>query len=402
MNISNVPAEGKCTGCRACEQVCSIHAITVDYDEFGFLVPTVSNSCTQCGRCSAVCQAQSMKPDLFHKIGHCYIAYAKDKKRALHSASGGAFIVIADEFIKKYKGTVYGCSMDKQFHVVHAGAADKDSLSCFQGSKYVQSDTQNSYQAAEKILQEGKHVLYAGTPCQIAGLKMFLKKEWNTLYTIDLICHGVPSQASFKKYINWLEGISQKRIQSFRFRNRNAFDASGYQIRVKYENGSEFKCPAMDDLYFRLFSKDLSLNSACYQCKFAQSERVGDITIGDSAAAGKLGLYRFEPKSSVMINTQKGKTLWDLVKNKFVCTEIDKTIETERNKPLSSTLTAFENRKAVCRLMAEGEFDMLQHEYPPDRNGHFNIHDVAARIPIVIKRPIYYTLASVRRLFSAR
>lgn len=402
MNISSIPAEGKCTGCRACEQACSLHAITVDYDEFGFLVPTINDSCTHCGRCSTVCQAQSMKSELFHKIGNCYIAYAKDKKRALRSASGGAFIVIADEFLKKYGGTVYGCYMDKQFHVAHVGAADNDSLTRFQGSKYVQSDTQNSYQSVEKILQEGKYVLYTGTPCQIAGLKMFLKKEWNTLYTIDLICHGVPSQASFRKYVNWLEDISQKRIQSFRFRNRNAFDASGYQIRIKYENGGEFKCPSADDLYFRLFSKNLSLNSACYQCKFAQSERVGDITIGDSAAAGKLGMYRFEPKSSIMINTQKGNTLWDLVKDKFVYTEIDKTIEIERNRPLSSPGTCFESRKDVCRLMAEGEFDLLRQQYPADQKAHFDIHDIAARIPIIIKKPIYYALDSVRRLWSAR
>lgn len=398
MNISNIPKEGKCTGCHACEQICKAHAIAFVYDDFGFLVPTISGSCTQCGLCSSVCQAQSMKSEIYHKMGHCYIAYAKDKKGAYSSASGGAFFVIASKFLEKYKGKVYGCYMDEQFNVVHTSADDINDLALFQGSKYVQSNTQNSYYDVEKNLREGKQVLYTGTPCQIAGLKMYLKREWSNLYTIDLICHGVPSQLAFGKYIKYLETVSGKHIQSFRFRNRNAFDASGYLIKIKYKNGTNVKYNSLKDLYFRMFSKNMSLNRVCYQCKFAKAERVGDITIGDSAAAGILGLYRFEPKSSIMINTEKGNELWDLIKDELVFTEIEKEIEIKRNKPLSSPGKYSEDRDAVCKLMAEGKFSELSEKYPNEEKDRFSIHTVSAKVPMFVKKPVYSVLCAIRDL----
>ncbi len=402
MNVSNVPIEGRCTGCRACEQICGVQAITFGYNEFGFLQPIINERCTQCGLCLSVCPAKSMRSELFHNINQCYIAYAKNKRRALNSASGGAFIVIADRFLSRYKGIVYGCCMDEQFNVFHAGTDNAEELVRFQGSKYVQSNPENSYNSVKNELQKGRHVLYTGTPCQIAGLKMFLKRDWDNLYTVDLVCHGVPSQISFKKYIKYLEADIGEQIQSFRFRNRNIFDASGYLIKVKYKNGKTFKCEAGGDLYFRIFSKNMSLNKACYQCGYAQSERLGDITIGDSAAAGVLGIYRFEPKSSIMINSDKGEELWDLIKDDLIYTEIDKTVELERNRQLSAPSPCFENRDTVCRLMAEGKFGELNKQYPLDRKKHFDIHDITAKIPMVIKKPVFYVLSAVYRFIKNR
>lgn len=397
MNISNITEKGKCTGCCACEQVCRVHAITTDYNAFGFIEPKISSACTQCGLCLSVCQAQSIKPDMFHRIDHCYIAYAKNKKMAAASASGGAFIVIAYNFLSAYYGTVYGCCMDEQFNVFHIGVSNTNDLKRLQGSKYVQSNTKASYTLVAKELQQGKHVLYTGTPCQISGLKMFLGREWDTLFTIDLVCHGVPSQFAFEKYINYLKTITGKQLQSFRFRNRNAFDASGYLIKIKYRNGKTLKYNALKDLYFRLFSKSLSLNSACYQCQYAQDKRIGDVTIGDSAAAGVLGLYRYDPKSSIMINTNKGEKIWNLIKDDLIYTEIDKSIEVRANKQLSFPVEYSKERETVCKLMVNGKFDELEKRYPMS-DKHISIHTISAKIPMFIKRPIYFVLSSMRNL----
>lgn len=401
MNISNVPAEGTCTGCRACEQVCNKHAIEFVYNEYGFLIPVVNGSCTQCGNCVQVCHACEDNK-IFNKISTCYIAYAKNKKSVKLSASGGAFFVIATKMIEELNGTVYGCCMDDDFNVFHSKTSDINELKKYQGSKYVQSNTRDTYSSVKEDLENGKVVLYTGTPCQIAGLKSFLRKEWENLYTADLICHGVPSQDSFKKYIKWLEHVSGQKILNFRFRNRNAFDASGYLIKVAYENGKVKKCAALDDLYFRLFSTNKSLNSVCYKCKYAQAERVGDITIGDSAAAGAMGVYRYDAKSTIMINSQKGKDIWNLIKDDLVYTEIDKENEIKRNKPLTVSSPCSEERDNICRLMVECKFNEISDLCPQERISTSRLQKVSAKMPLTIKKMLYFCWQNSRKIRSKR
>lgn len=395
MNINSVCKNELCTGCRACEQVCPVDAIKIKYNKFGFLNPSIMESCIQCGKCLEVCHIENDNKVL-NIIKHCYIAYAKDKNGAKLSASGGAFFVIAKRMLEHFNCVVYGCCMDEQLNVFHTKTSDIEQLKKFQGSKYVQSDTKNTFSQVKEDLQSGKIVLYTGTPCQISGLKCFLEKDYKNLYVIDLICHGVPSIGAFKQYIAWLESDGNK-IKYFRFRNRNIYDASGYLVKIKYENGKIIKLPALNDLFFRLFSTFKSLNKPCYKCEYAQPNRIGDITIGDSAAAGFLNLYRFEPKSSVFINSTKGEEIWRMISNDLVYTEIDKQIEIKRNHQLSHPGTYDLSHDDICKLMIEGKYDKLNNMYPVPQKHFIGYHDILAKVPIFIKEPLYTLLSVFRR-----
>lgn len=188
-----------CCGCNSCVQRCPKSCIRMREDDEGFLYPEVDESvCIDCGLCEKVCpvihQARENRPIV--------VCAAKNKSEEIRyqSSSGGVFTALANEIIRE-GGVVFGAGFDENWEVKHDCTETVEGLSAFRGSKYVQSRIGDSFKKAEQFLKIGRTVLFSGTPCQIAGLKRFLRKEYDNLLTVDFICHGVPSPGVWREYL---------------------------------------------------------------------------------------------------------------------------------------------------------------------------------------------------------
>jgi coenzyme F420-reducing hydrogenase beta subunit len=192
--------KAKCVGCNACEQCCSSQSITMQEDIEGFLYPYVNTeTCTNCRLCEKVCPVINQKDQSKPLI--CYAAKNKDEEIRLESSSGGVFTLLAEKVIRE-GGVVFGARFNESWEVVHDYAETIERLSVFRGSKYVQSRIGKTYIHVKQFLKKGRFVLFSGTPCQIAGLRLFLGREYDNLLTVDVVCHGVPSPKIWNMYLN--------------------------------------------------------------------------------------------------------------------------------------------------------------------------------------------------------
>ena len=264
-----------CCGCTACVERCPKQCITMQEDEEGFLYPHIEESiCIDCGLCEKVCpvinQAGPRKP---LKV---YAAKNPDEKIRMQSSSGGVFTMLAEKIIND-GGAVFGAKFNKNWEVVHDYTETIDGLAAFRGSKYVQSNIGNCYIKAEQFLKDGRKILFSGTPCQIAGLNLFLKKEYNHLLTIDVVCHGVPSPIVWRDYI---KSISKSNpVLSVTFRDKST-GWKNYSTKYVMIN-TEVKHYSIDDNHMQGFLLNLYLRPACYACPSKCGKSMSDITIGD-------------------------------------------------------------------------------------------------------------------------
>lgn len=228
-------------------------------------------------------------------------------------------------------GYVCGVILDKGLNVEHLLTNNKNDIKAMKGSKYVQSNLKNCYANIKKMLELNKSVLFSGTPCQVAGLRLFLRKDYLNLFCVDIVCHGVPSPTFFKKHIYKNYGT----IDSLKFREKNKFEGSEYKFVLKQKNHKTKEIYATDDPYYSAFILGKSFRECCYNCEYTKLQRVGDITIGD---CGNMKLYNSfsygEVASSVFINSEKGYFLWDKIKNKLNFQDAELKKEVEKNKQL--------------------------------------------------------------------
>ena len=321
-NISDV--KNNCVGCRSCEQVCPKNAIVIKEQEDGFLYPYVDQEkCIDCSLCVKHCPTQLSKNSSIVPL-KVFAFRNKNDVQIMQSASGGVGALAAQEIIKE-GGIAYGVSYNKSFDVKHIRVDCLSDLPQIQSSKYVQSDTGNTYSQVQKDLLAGKTVLYTGTPCQIDGLHSFLKKDYKNLYTIDLICHGVPSPKFFKKYLEFQNKQTDGKIIYYNFRSKDK-RGWGTQYLLKTKTKTKTKTLSLDR-YGKHFMSGDCYRECCYQCAYANIHRVGDLTIGDFWGIGKSHpeFYSEKGVSSVFVNTEKGQKLFDGIKSKALV--IDATLE---------------------------------------------------------------------------
>lgn len=319
-----------CTGCRACEQICPHSAMSMQPNAEGFLESFIDYiKCVDCGLCRLVCP-QNIKPKLNDPI-KVYAVRDKNDSEIHISASGGAFAAAARTILTN-GGIVVGAVYNDDMTVSHIVVDNMENLHKLQSSKYVQSNTESTFREVKKLLKSGKNVLYSGTPCQIAGLKGFLRKDYENLYTMDLICHGVASPKLFAKYLEWLGGKMGGKIVYYDFRDKSTGWGLDYMTKTKTKTKT---MPCSLDPYYYHFLKGDTYRESCYRCQYSQKNRVGDITIGDYWGIEKEYPYFYSTKgvSCALINTPKGQHLWEQISQEFVSLEstFDKVVNANHN-----------------------------------------------------------------------
>ncbi len=293
-----------CTGCGSCRNACPKDAISMVYDGEGFLKPEVDRkSCISCGKCVKVCPV--INPGCGNSKPKCY-AFSAEGGKLEGSSSGGAFARLAEKAISE-GGKVYGAVWNPDFTVSIRSAEDMPGVEPMKHSKYVQSGTELSFREAKEDLESGRHVLYTGLPCQIAGLKRYLGKDYPNLVAVDLLCYYAPPQTALKKYLD--ENFGLENVESITFRTVRG-DAKKHMVRLK-DGTSELRTLA-NDSYERAFSKCMLAKDSCKYCRFARIPRQGDITIGDYWGLGRRKPeWKGKGPSIVLLNNQKGKEYFE-------------------------------------------------------------------------------------------
>ncbi len=313
-----------CTGCGACSVICHKNAIKMLPNNQGFLKPhIIEEKCISCGKCSAICPAQNKVKRTGRISFHTYAIYQLDSKYTKKSSSGGVFYSLAKYMIENLHGVVFGAIYTKDHLVEIAKAETMKEVFPMMGSKYVYSNTKKTYQEVKEELEKKRFVLYSGLPCQIAGLYNYLGKEYENLITVEILCHGAPSQELFSKYLKYLEEYYKKPIQEIRQRDFsekwNLFITK--RIRIIFKDKQELVLSEDFDPYMSLYIREISYNTSCYHCNYTNLERNADITIGDY---GGLGLkYKFSKEikdgiSLVLTNTEKGEKLIHKLSNIYI------------------------------------------------------------------------------------
>ena len=310
--IDKICEKSKCTACYACQNACPAEAIELKADEFGNLYPTVNEKCTECGLCKSICP--SNKPIKKNEPLKAYAAFSRDEKIRSSSTSGGFIYTAA----MKFDGIVYGAAYTEGLNVDCIRIENKNELYKTQSSKYVHSHINLCYRAVKEDLENGKSVLFIGTPCQIAGLKAYLKKDYDALYTIDFVCHGVIERQALKDYI-WAEfPKAEKNALTVRFR-----DDGGYHMTV-YENGKYTgEIPFNVNFYYHAFLEGWGLRENCHSCEYADIKRCSDLTACDFWGADD-SVLKEEMKrglNGILVNSEKGAKLLDSVTDFMSVTE---------------------------------------------------------------------------------
>lgn len=278
--------ESVCTGCSACYNSCKHDAIRMISNNEGFLIPDIDNSkCINCNLCERNCPIINPQANENRTDPETFAMWSNPDRKI--SSSGGAFSALARTIFSK-RGVVFGAAFDSNFKCTHIEAHNLEELAPIRGSKYVQSDIGTSYTNAKKYLNNNQWVLYTGTPCQIAGLYAFLRKPYDKLITLDLVCHGVPSNEIFQTYLKKLKSSNSKiqQIDNFVFRRLNGWNISP-SIITKNKSKSLYDIEA---LYMSAFNRSAIFRNCCYSCKYAKIPRIGDCTIADFWGIGRHGI----------------------------------------------------------------------------------------------------------------
>lgn len=304
--VCDVVPERDCTGCSACMNVCPLAAITMTGNVVGHILPSIDSSkCIECGMCTKVCPANKTE-GLLNSAKKAYASWAKDDNEHRSSSSGGLASVLSNYVVEK-GGIVYGCASLKGCVIQHIRIDRKSDVSLLKGSKYVQSEIGFSYKNIKKDLTEGKKVLFIGMPCQVAGLRSYLNKDYDRLITIDLVCHGVSSQKLLLDHVRSL-GINPEDVERVGFRENASyiFSLKDTSDKILYRKDD------LHDMFYSGYNDNLFLRESCVACKYAKSFRTGDITLGDFHGIGKHAYFNEITNgavSLVLVNTEKGEIL---------------------------------------------------------------------------------------------
>lgn len=311
-----------CCGCGSCLNICPKNCISMQCNDEGFLYPIKKTSlCIDCGLCEQVCPFSDNYA--YQTADKPVVLASYDGENRIGSSSGGIFYTLAKYVIEERNGWVYGATFEDKFQLRHVGVNKMADLQKLRGSKYLQSDIGRVYQQIRSLLANGTFVLFVGTPCQVAGLRAFLrKKDFDNLLTADLVCHGVPPQTLFDKHVDYLEKKHKGTLVSYQFRKPD-----GWGVCEIADFANPIKCISLPTYslspYLYSFMQAYTYRESCYECKFSQIPRQGDITLADYWGANKFfaDIDISKGVSLVLLNTEKGKTLFNEIKENCIVYE---------------------------------------------------------------------------------
>lgn len=382
-HINILPNKKKeCCGCSACISICPRKCISIYKDSLGFTYPIVDESlCIECGACTSVCPF--INP--YDQSGslESFAGENRSDEIRLQSSSGGIFYALATQTIAE-GGVVFGAVFDSTWQVIHNWTDSQDGIQAMMGSKYLQSDMGNSFSEARKFLREDRKVLFTGTPCQIAGLKHFLKKDYDNLLTVEVVCHGVPSPSAWNSYLdnsfnvliegaedttmNMLVSYNIRNIKSINFREkRNGWKNFGLSIGFEgfKQKGSpgltssftNFYEPYASNIYMKAFLSNWDLRPSCFYCKSKNGRSKADITIGDFWGIDSIKNYTNDDVgvSCIVCRTIKGVSIIKGLENVKI-TAVPYFSILEGNPMLEGNVTETFQSKRFRRIFRNGHF----------------------------------------------
>lgn len=359
-----------CTGCSLCAQICPHQAIQMESSDEGYLFPVVESSlCTDCGICTKICPVLTGREARSNFTQSVYACQALDKDLLIEATAGGLFPVLS-RYILSNGGVVFGAAYDKNMRVVHSPAYSMEQIKSFSGSKYVQSDISAVFSEIRKYLIQQRYVLFSGTPCQVDAINRYCKDiSTKKLYTIDVVCYGVPSPKLFRDFLDTLEEKYKKKVTDFRFRDKHTHGWShttvitfqnkdGTYESIEEENHT--KIP-----YYKMFGYRDCYRTSCYQCQYNTLQRVSDITTGNFWGIEKIS-QTFNTAlgvSMVILNTEQGRYLFENIKRELTCEShsIDEAIRA--NEALICGSKETKRRDAIYRYYIKHGFAKMYKKY---------------------------------------
>lgn len=283
--VDLLPVE-RCTGCAVCSNVCQVQALIMQPDAMGFEYPRIdAGICTHCGLCAAACPVLNAPDEQvsLREQPQALAAWADDALLRRESSSGGVFGAIGADFVAK-GGIVAGVRLNlDQRRAEHYLCTTTVDLACTRGSKYIQSHPGTIYNDVCTYLCMGRQVLFSGTPCQVAGMRRLAVQcgEADLLSTVEVICHGVPSEVVWQWYLATLEARYSSRVTDYRFRSKSPAGWHGFSTVARFSNGREYVRNHGQDAFMLAFLRNYCLRRSCYDCEFCAENSVADLTLGD-------------------------------------------------------------------------------------------------------------------------
>lgn len=351
-----------CCGCSSCYSICPSNAIYMILDNEGFCYPKVNlDKCINCGKCEKACPIVNYKKNLSNTLD-VYAGFNKNKSELRKSSSGGIFSALAHYFLEN-NGIVYGASWNEN-KVNHIRINNLDDLHLLQSSKYIQSNMIDIHKTLKKDLDNGLNVLFTGTPCQIESVYSYLGKNYDNLYTQDIICHGVPSPKLFDKYLSEIDGTNK--IVNFRYKEKNW---KNYKVLIS-NNEKQIVNNHYFDPFMRSFIFNYNLRPSCYECKFKKLYRISDITLGDFWGVEMIDkkLMNKMGTSLVFIHNKKGKDLIEKVMNEISLEQISIKDAIAFNDSYYKSSKSPRNRDSFWKDSEIMGFSELVNKYCPHEN----------------------------------
>lgn len=372
-----------CTGCGACFQVCPQGAVSMLANNEGFLHPHINEGlCNDCGLCTRTCpinKIENVDASVQQKV---YACYCRDEDVRAASSSGGVFTQLAMEVLSE-GGVVFGAGFDESFSVRHCFVDNADELDGLRRSKYVQSDTGNTFKDVKTLLKEAKRVLYCGTPCQIAGLKAYLNRQTPNLLTCDLACHGVPSPKVWSMYLDFICGMYSSKIASISFRDKSEGWAD-YRMKIVFRNGKCYSERAKRELFFIGFGKNIFNRKSCFDCKFRLANTKADITLADYWGIDKQEDEKFQDNkgvSLVITHSSAGEEALSKIKEGIYIEERSFDEAVKYNPRLLTSVMEPAKRKSFFDDMYAGySFDRLRRKYMDNESIVYKVKCIVKKV----------------------
>lgn len=399
MFIEKIRDTQKCVGCSNCKNACPMKAIDMVEDKEGFLVPSINHKkCVNCTKCEKVCPHHQLKYRNVDSLPEVCLVKAKNENLLKESASGGICTVLSNYFVREKNGYVCGAVYDEEFCVIHILTNSVSDINRMKQSKYVQSNLGSCFVDIETKLKSGAYVLFIGTGCQVYALKKYLKKDYDTLFCIDLICHGVPSPKVQREYISYLR---QKYGEIRRINNRyKKIYAHSYVSTYfsEYKNGRKVIKRYSDDPMADAFFSHLSIRTSCFDCAFKSLHRLSDLTVGDFWFSEQYGcgedLFGI---NLCLIQSEKGKKLLKFIQSQTESWEIDaKEAILLNGGMLYSSCPVNKNRTKFFKELGTQRLDFLVKKYDGKSKSVLLKHGIREFIAPVLRSTKYYNKQLVK------